>query len=477
VSSGSSFAVLDELEAMTERQREDLHAHMPRFVAAPPEGVTPLFVVKESKKPVCRDVVARRVSPRPDVELTGKVRALWDEGVEESCDLARRFEALAPYWAGRDDVDADPFAVEKEDLMVAVAMRMTRGNAAKAITDAHRAVDLLPRCTQALAAGEFPAEWFKTLLRRTMDFTPADMVLVDVTVASWCLAIMPSVFTKYLDLLVTRIQQRHPQRPRRSLRVASSDGRRPWDTRWDGVPADHRSRPGDQGPRRPVRSGGAGDPERPAPRPSSRAPRSPLDPDGQVETYGMPLSLNLIRYHLAHAAQIDTGGITVPEARFRLNVLVPFLTLAGGDDAPGVLEDGTPIQPRWPARSQGRVTSGSASSPTPSTGEFLPRPAEKYRPTGAMLEHLRLRGQSCGVPGCERSASIASEADHIEEYDHVGPGGGWSDGGGEPAFPVLVPPRHEDRRHPRPHPHQPRHLTHGARRNGVGDRGTRPRVP
>ncbi|WP_227488221.1 DUF222 domain-containing protein [Brachybacterium subflavum] len=195
----STFAILDDLEQMTERQREDMHVHTPRFVAAPPDGVKPLFIVKEPTKPVCRDVVARRVKARPGAELTGQVRALWDEGVDESYELSRRFVALAPFWAGREEMDADPYEVEQQDLMVAVAMRCTRGQAAKAITDAHRAVDLLPRCTQALEAGEFPAEWFRTLLRRTADFTPAEMVLADVTVASWCLAIMPRVFTKCLD--------------------------------------------------------------------------------------------------------------------------------------------------------------------------------------------------------------------------------------------------------------------------------------
>ncbi|MFE5776085.1 hypothetical protein [Brachybacterium sp. NPDC056505] len=68
----STFTILDDLEKMTERQREDMHVHTPRFVAAPPEGVKPLFVVKESKKPVCRDVVARRVTARPDAELTAR---------------------------------------------------------------------------------------------------------------------------------------------------------------------------------------------------------------------------------------------------------------------------------------------------------------------------------------------------------------------------------------------------------------------
>ncbi|UQN28388.1 HNH endonuclease signature motif containing protein [Brachybacterium kimchii] len=416
----STFSILDDLEKMTERQREDMHVHTPRFVAAPPEGVRPLFVVKESKKPVCRDVVARRVKARPDAELTAQVRALWDEGVDESYELSRRFVALAPFWAGREDMDADPYEVEQQDLMVAVAMRCTRGQAAKAITDAHRAVDLLPRCTQALEAGEFPAEWFRTLLRRTADFTPAEMVLVDVTVASWCLAIMPRVFTKCLDLLVTKIQQRHPKEPEE---VSATRRRMVLDPgTLDGVASLRII-----GPAPEIKAlGGKFDQAARAIQNAQRhalmeGTEIPLDPDRRVENEGMPLSLNLIRYHLAHAAQIDTGGITVPEARFRLNVLVPFLTLVGGDDAPGVLEDGTPIPAQMAREIAGKSEEWFRVLTDPSSGEFLPRPADKYRPTGAMLEHLRLRGQSCGVPGCERTASVASEADHIVEYNHADP--------------------------------------------------------
>jgi hypothetical protein len=417
----SVFAILDDLERMTERQREDLHAHTPRIVPASPDGVTPLFAVEEQKRPVCRDVAARRVKPRPDVELTEQVHALWDEGVAESAELARRFVALAPYWVESDD--GDGAEAEQQQLAVAVAMRTTRGKAAKAITEAHRAVDLLPRCTLALEAGEFPAEWFRDLLRRTDDFTPAEMVLVDVTVASWCLAIMPSVFTKSLDLLVMKIRQRHPKEPeqeaacrrRMVLEPGTLDGMA--SLRIIGPAPEIQALAGrfDQAARAIQNA------QRLA---LKEGTEIPLDPDGQVEMEGMPLSLNLIRYHLAHAAQLETGTVTVPEARFRLNVLVPFLTLVGGDDAPGVLEDGTPIPAEMAREIAGKSEEWFRVLTDPSSGEFLPRPAQKYRPTDSMLEHLRLRGQTCGVPGCERTASVASEADHIIEYDHQNPEAG-----------------------------------------------------
>lgn len=38
-----------------------------------------------------------------------------------------------------------------------------------------------------------------------------------------------------------------------------------------------------------------------------------------------------------------------------------------------------------------------------------------------MLEHLRLRNATCAAPGCPRPTSIASEADHIQPYDHDDP--------------------------------------------------------
>ncbi|WP_193107513.1 HNH endonuclease signature motif containing protein, partial [Brachybacterium sp. FME24] len=60
----------------------------------------------------------------------------------------------------------------------------------------------------------------------------------------------------------------------------------------------------------------------------------------------------------------------------------------------------------------------------PTTGEFLPLPAEQYRPTTAMVEHLRLRDPVCAVPGCTRTTSTDAENDHIEEFDHAHPARG-----------------------------------------------------
>jgi hypothetical protein len=413
------FAALDEVERMSERQREDMHAHTPRVVPLSPEDPQPLFGIPE-RRPVCRDVVARRLDPRPDVELTALSHALWDEGVEESYELSRRFTLLAPFWAGRDQVDADPYAIEREDLTVAVSMRTTRQRAARAIREAHRAVDLLPRCVLALEMGEFPAEWFRVLLERTDRFTPAEMVLVDVTVASWCLAITPESFTRHLNLLVSRIEQQRPIEPeqeaasRRRMVVdpGTADGMAclriigpAAEIKALAAKFDQAARAIQAAQRHALRDG----------------TEIPLDPDGQVEAEGMPLSLSLIRYHLAHASRLDTDGVTVPEARFRINVLIPFLTLAGGDDAPGVLEDGTPIPSQMAREIAGKGGDWYRVLTDPSSGEFLPCPAQKYRPTDAMLEHLRLRGQSCAVPGCTRGVSAASEADHIIEYDHADP--------------------------------------------------------
>src|SRR5699024_3608041 len=55
------------------------------------------------------------------------------------------------------------------------------------------------------------------------------------------------------------------------------------------------------------------------------------------------------------------------------------------------------------------------------TGKFLPLPAEKYRPTTAQLEYLRLVDPICAMPGCTRPTSCNCEGDHIDAFHHALP--------------------------------------------------------
>src|SRR5699024_9431278 len=55
----------------------------------------------------------------------------------------------------------------------------------------------------------------------------------------------------------------------------------------------------------------------------------------------------------------------------------------------------------------------------PHTGKFLPLPAEKYRPTTAQLEYLRLVDPICAMPGCTRPTSCNCEGDHIDAFHHA----------------------------------------------------------
>jgi hypothetical protein len=389
---------------------------------AEPQGTSPLRAVRAAR-PVNREAAARRVSPRPDVELTRRVHELWDEGVQESREYSRRLAALAGSWMDRESPHTDPQLVEAEDLTVAVALRCTRVQASEAIRQAHRAVHLLGRCMRVLERGEFPAAWFRRLLERTDGFSDAEMLLVDVTVSSWQLGITPEAFFRELGILVAMIEERReeppslaPEKRRRMLVDPGRDAGTACLRIIGPAPEimglagrfDAAARAVQDGQRAALRDG----------------TEIPCDPDGQVEREGMPLSLAVIRYHLAQGAALDTDGVTVPAPRFRMNVTVPFLTLMGGGDAPGLLEDGTPIPAPMACELAGESSEWFRVLTDPSSGEFLPVPAQRYRPSPAMLEHIRLRGQSCAVPGCTRGVSVASEADHIIEFDHEDPAAG-----------------------------------------------------
>ena len=141
----------------------------------------------------------------------------------------------------------------------------------------------------------------------------------------------------------------------------------------------------------------------------------PHDPDGTVQETGRALPLSRLRFMLLTGAELDVDGVEVPAERFRLNVTVPVLTLLGASDEPGTLDGVTPLPPTMARSLAGSSTVWHRILTDASCGAFLPLPAERVRPTPAMLEHLRLRNGQCAVPGCTRPVSWASECDHIEE--------------------------------------------------------------
>ncbi|MFC5274518.1 hypothetical protein [Brachybacterium sacelli] len=153
-------------------------------------------------------------------------------------------------------------------------------------------------------------------------------------------------------------------------------------------------------------------------------PPVPFDLDGDVARNHTTMSLKALQYAIVHRTLLETGGIEVPEPAHRINVVVPVLTLMGLDDAPATYDGVTPL----PAQMARRLAAGQKTwyriLTDPTSGQFLPVPADQYRPTAAMVEHLRVRDPVCAAPGCSRSTSRVGQNDHIEEFDHAHPARG-----------------------------------------------------
>ncbi|MGP9536974.1 DUF222 domain-containing protein [Brachybacterium sp. AOP43-C2-M15] len=380
---------------------------------------TPAHAPSDARAPlVSAGVEGGRDDPTPDAPaLPEHLQPVRAASIEESRRLAERFRALAPCYRDPSLEEHDEDAAEAELLCVALALRCTRTVADRILRDAHVAVVLLPRTLARLDEGEFPAAWFERILRRTRDLTPRQMRTVDAAIALWPPTMTTEQFHTRLCRLLGRLEseQEIPAHlsPEGRRRVEMSP------TRDDGIgclrvlgPApeilalarrlDDAARAVQASQRRALRTG-----EDP-----------PLDPQGTVAATAIPASLTRIQYDLLGGASFETDGVHVPEPRFRLNVTVPVLTLLGGSQEPGMLEGTIPIPAQMARELAGTEDTWYRVLTDPCSGVFLPLPAERYTPTRAMLEHLRLRGSTCAVPGCTRPTSWASEADHIEEYDH-----------------------------------------------------------
>jgi hypothetical protein len=387
--------------------------------------------------PITRATAAKRVAASPGLELSARVRRLWDQAADTSRRLAIQYEDLAPYWGGRDREGADRDLAEIADMTIAAAFQLTLRKARFLIRDAHRTVDLLPGVFERLADGELPTDWHHQILARTGDFTAPEMILVDEEVSVWDLAMTPERFTRELKKLVTRILARRalpphlaPENQRRLEALPPRDDGTGCIRVTGPIPEtlaymdrmDRAARAVQQAQQHALQARVEAALEDGDVDPASIP--VPFDPDGTVAATGKPLSLAQIRHRLFLTAQFDTDGIPVPAARFRINVTVPALTLLGDSDEPGLLDGTVPI----PAAMAKDLAAGDPTwyrvLTDPSDGQFLPLPADRYQPTAAMREHLRLRHPTCSVPGCGRPIRDGVEFDHIDEYDRTGNGDG-----------------------------------------------------
>ncbi|MGO1409539.1 MAG: DUF222 domain-containing protein [Brachybacterium sp.] len=340
--------------------------------------------------------------------------------IEEGSLLAERFAALAPSFRDPEAAEHDEDEAEAELLCVALALRCTRTVADRILRDAHRAVSHLPGTLRRLGSGEFPVTWFDRILRRTHQLTPGQLRTVDAAASQWPTHLTTEQFHGRLSRLLSRLESEQ-ELPAH----LTPEGRRRVEllpTRDDGIGCLRVVGPTPELLALAQRLDSAARAVQAAQRQALVAGETPpVDPRSTVADTATPASLALIQYDLLSGAAFGTDGVRVPAPRFRLNLTVPSLTLLGASQEPGMLEGTIPIPPQMARELAGSCPVWYRVLTDPATGEFLPLPAERYTPTRAMLEHLRLRNATCAVPGCTRSASWASECDHIEEYDHEHP--------------------------------------------------------
>src|SRR5699024_10479457 len=262
--------------------------------------------------------------------------------------------------------------------------------------------------------GPMPSVWFQKMLRSSRALSDESRRKLDIAVSSWSVDISPERFFTLLRKLITLLEQRE-QRPdplsclTRKVELLPSTEPGMGTIQIHGpIPEilaqwkrlDESARAVQQAQRTALREGTP----------------IPHDPDDRVRETGRALPLGELRFALLTGAGLDLEGVTVPACRFRLNIIVPALTLLGASDEPGMLEGTIPLPPSMARSLAGNEETWYRVLTDGATGAFLPLPAQRYQPTAAMLEHLRLRHSMCAVPGCTRPTSWASECDHIVEW-------------------------------------------------------------
>lgn len=375
-----------------------------------------------ARRELTREDLPRRGGSMDDPQLSAAAQRVWDAEKHEARCLAEKHRALAELYSHDGDYEEVAEVDAVDTTRAALALRVTGSAAGWHLRDAYQAVHLFPRCLDALESGKLPSTWFQKMLKSSRSLSDSSRKNLDVAVASWSSDISPERFFTLLKKLISILQERE-DRPDPASTLPRSVELLPCIepgmgtiqisgpipeilAQWKRL--DESARAVQAAQRAALREGTP----------------IPHDPDGEVLRTGKSLSLATLRFALLAAAELDTDGVEVPAERFRLNVTVPALTLLGASDEPGMLDGTIPLPPSMARALAGdsevwhRVLTGAAS------GAFLPLPAERFVPTAAMLEHLRLRNGMCAVPGCTRPTSWASECDHIEECRRGTPGAG-----------------------------------------------------
>lgn len=116
----------------------------------------------------------------------------------------------------------------------------------------------------------------------------------------------------------------------------------------------------------------------------------------------------------ADPTRTDDGPGTLGAIRAKVQIIVPALTLLGGDDDPALLVGRSPIDP-----DTARAIAGATRCPWerilthPVTGAVLH--VDTYHRSAAIDRFLRARNQRCRFPGCTRPA-VHCEVDHTHDF-------------------------------------------------------------
>ncbi|WP_299299539.1 HNH endonuclease signature motif containing protein [uncultured Brachybacterium sp.] len=375
-----------------------------------------------ARVPLTRESLPRRGKSMDDPQLSEATQHVWDAEKRTALCLADKYRALADLFEHDGGYEEVTELDDVDTLRAGLALRVTRSAAGWQLRDAYQAVHLFPQCLSALESGAFPAAWFQKMLKTSRQLSDSSRKNLDIAVASWSPDITAERFFTLLKKLIALLEQREDRPDPLSSLTRSVDllpsvepgmgtiqinGPIP-DILAQWKQLDESARAVQAAQRAALRDGTP----------------IPHDPDGTVLDTGKALPLSQLRFALMATAALDLDGVHVPAERFRLNITIPALTLLGASDEPGSLDGTIPLPPALARSLAGSTDTWYRVLTDACSGAFLPLPADKFEPTAAMLEHLRLRNAQCAVPGCTRPVSWASECDHIEECLRGTPGAG-----------------------------------------------------